>query len=723
MREVAGAAPSGKCLSSRTPHRWHRPCIFRRRELRREGHRGDARVQRGPHPSDDVRGAAQGHRQHGDPRGRRLDRRDARHRPAARARDLRPQPELRLRRQPENLLRGGPPRRSRHRRHGPPRLPVRPAARPPDHRADPSRRGRRGAGLAAQDGFGAPAGDAVVEVRPEPLPHGGGELGLRPQALRVPHGLPRLPPRGARERELRSERRRLRLRPGDHCAGRGHAVPDRRDRGADALLPRGVVGGVRRLHNLRPPDPGRPLLVHAPPPGPPTLAAFRQPARQVHPPAVTVLARPLDALAAGVLLLAVLVVATGGFTVRGLPINRPEDLLVVLATVVALRGLVAPIALPRVRPARAVAAGVGAYALLMGFVVGSRHAALQTHALDLGYYVQVVWSIAHGHGAYVTLPPMHAWGDHFSPILYLLAPLGRLAPGGSALVLAQTVVLCSGAVAVFVYTARRLHSVSDATRPAAALALLYLVNPSLHGINIRDIHPQAFAIAFLVWAAAAFDARRYGWCALALLLTLGGREDAAIAVVGFGLWLALARRRWALGVTVLAASVLVLLIDLTWVMPYFRGSPYPHLGRYSHLGASLPEILVTLVARPWRWAPVMLTLPKLAYLAAMLAPLGFLPLLAPRALAAALPGLAMNLLSLDPVLFNYRSQYQSFVLPFLVLASVDGYARLRQWRASEAGGGGGARPLPSRLLSPTAVLAFRFLASAVLTARTVNDFM
>src|SRR5438876_687725 len=366
--------------------------------------------------------------------------------------------------------------------------------------------------------------------------------------------------------------------------------------GADALLPRGVVGGVRRLHDLRPPDPGRPLLVHAPPPGPPALAAFRQPARQVHPPAVTVLARPLDALAAGVLLLAVLVVATGGFTVRGLPINRPEDLLVVLATVVALRGLVAPIALPRVRPARAVAAGVGAYALLMGFVVGSRH-------------------------------------------------------------------------------------------------------------------------------AAAFDARRYGWCAFALLLTLGGREDAAIAVVGFGLWLALARRRWALGVTVLAASVLVLLIDLTWVMPYFRGSPYPHLGRYSYLGASLPEILVTLVARPWRWAPVMLTLPKLAYLAAMLAPLGFLPLLAPRALAAALPGLPLHLLSLDPVLFNYRSQYQSFVLPFFVLASVDGYARLRQWRVSEAGGGGGAPPLPSRLLSPTAVLAFGFLASAVLTARTVNDFM
>jgi uncharacterized membrane protein len=473
---------------------------------------------------------------------------------------------------------------------------------------------------------------------------------------------------------------------------------------------------------------------------------------------VTGAARPLDAVAAGLVLLTGAVIATGGFTVRGLPVNRPEDLLVLTAAVVALRALVAPVTLPRVRPARAVTAGVGAYALLMGFVVASRHAALQTHALDLGYYVQVVWSIAHGHGAYVTLPSMHAWGDHFSPILYLLVPLGWLVPGGTALVLAQTVILGVGALAVFSYAGRRLGP--DGARPAAAFALLYLVNPSLHGINIRDIHPQAFAIASVVWAVAAFDARRYGWCVLALVLTFGGREDAAVAVVGFGVWLALARGRWALGAAVAAVSVLVLLVDVAWVMPYFRGAPYPHLHRYRHLGASVPEILVTLAAPPWSWIPVVLTAKKLEYLAAMLAPLGFLPLLAPRVFAAALPGLAMNLLSLDPVLINYRAQYQSFVLPFLILAAVDGYARLRQWGTHDARGGhdGGRldhaararmarhgwapprrvesasdvagtglatphRALPARLLSPTAVLAFGFFASVVLTARTVNDFM
>jgi uncharacterized membrane protein len=428
---------------------------------------------------------------------------------------------------------------------------------------------------------------------------------------------------------------------------------------------------------------------------------------------MTVLARPLNVVAAVISLLILAVLATGGWRLGSLAVTRAEDLVVLLAAVAGLRLLVAPVTLPAVRPARAVAAGAGVYALAMGFIVVTRHLALQTHALDLGYYVQVVWSIGRGYGSYVTLPPMNAWGDHFSPVLYLLVPLGWAAPGGSALLLVETLVFAAGGVAVFRYARGRLAPHAGAPRAAAAFALLFLLNPSLHGINIRAIHPQAFAIALIPAAALAFDARRYGWCAVALGLTLAGREDCAVAVVGFGIWLALARGRWLLGAAVAVASAALLFADVAWVMPYFRGSPYPHLQRYPHLGASLGEILLTLATRPWQWIGVVLSAKKVVYLLAMLAPLGFLPLLAPRALAAALPALAMNLLSLDPILFNYRSQYQSFVLPFLVLAAVDGWARLSAWT--------GARPR-GRLLAPGAALALAFIASVALTARTVNDF-
>jgi uncharacterized membrane protein len=419
-------------------------------------------------------------------------------------------------------------------------------------------------------------------------------------------------------------------------------------------------------------------------------------------------ARVADALTAALGALAVAILVTGGFVVRGLPLTRVEDVVVALAVVIGVRAFVSPYALPKVRPARAVLGGAIVYAVLMGFIVVTRHEALRTHALDLGYYVQLVSNMAGGHGAYVTLPPMHAFGDHLSPVFWLWVPMHWVWPGPVPLLLAQTFILAAGALAVFGLA--RL-AIKD-SGVAAAFALLYLVNPSLHGVNLRDIHPQALAIALVPAAALAFDRGRYGWCALALAVTLAGREDAAVAGVGFGTWVALARGRWLVGVLIAAASVGILFVDLRFVMPYFRGEPYPHLHRHAHLGASLGEILFTLVARPWQWLPVVFTLPKLTYLVLMVAPLGFLPLLAPRALAAAVPALAVNLLSLDPVLFHRRSQYTAFVLPFLVLAAIDGYRRLRA---------GFGRRRRSGWVTPATVVALGFVVSVVLTARTVND--
>jgi uncharacterized membrane protein len=424
--------------------------------------------------------------------------------------------------------------------------------------------------------------------------------------------------------------------------------------------------------------------------------------------------RALDAVALVLAAAAVGVMATGGARVAGVSLTRPEDFVVATAVVIGVRAFLAPFALPRVVAGRAVAVGTAVYLILMGFIVVSRHLALRTHAFDLGQYLQIIWNIANGHGPASTLVPtyvaadrMHAWGDHLSPIFYALAPLQWVAPGAVSLLLAQTVALAAGAIALFGFARGRIGE-----GPAVAFALVYLVNPSLQGINIRDIHPAAFAIPLVVAAAWAFDARQYGWCALALVATLACREDAAVAVVGFAAWLALCRGRWRLAGAVAVVAVAVLAVDTAWLMPWFLGGSYDHLNRYRHLGGSLGEILLSIALRPWRWIGIVFTPAKLVYLGAMLAPLGFLPLLAPRPLAAAVPGLAMNLLSLDPKLVGYQAQYQSFVLPFLVLAAVDGYARLREIL--------GDRRVFGRHRAASA-LGAAFVLSTMLTARIVND--
>jgi uncharacterized membrane protein len=143
-------------------------------------------------------------------------------------------------------------------------------------------------------------------------------------------------------------------------------------------------------------------------------------------------------------------------------------------------------------------------------------------------------------------------------------------------------------------------------------------------------------------------------------------------------------------------------------VPLFRGSPYPYLSaRYHHLGASLGAIVLSPFLRPRAVVEVLLSARRFRYLAALLAPLAFLPLAAPLGAVGALPALAQNLLNSDPVLFNYRTQYQSYVLPFLLVASVGGLERLL------AGASG-------KMVTARGVLAVGVLASLALSARTVN---
>ena len=381
---------------------------------------------------------------------------------------------------------------------------------------------------------------------------------------------------------------------------------------------------------------------------------------------------------------------------------RPEHVFLLLLAVVSLRLLVAPIPVPELKPRQVVAVGVALYALIFSFVTLTRHLTFRTHALDLGYYVQLTWSLAHGHGPYVSLPEMHAWGDHLSPIVYLFVPASWLMPTAAALLAGQTVMLALGALPVFGIARLRLGD----ERPAAALAILYLVNPSLHGINVRDFHAAALAIPLLL-AAIYFAEVGRGWLFVgAIVLTLMCREDAALPVLGLGAWLALGRRRWLVGGATIVGALALLVVDIRWIIPHFRHEPYVHLWRYRHLGHSLGEIILTMVAHPLRTIGGLLTGGRLVYLMAMLAPLGFLPLLGGWDPVGALPALAQNLLSSDPVLFNHRSQYQAFVLPFLIPAAVAGYAQL----AARRGG-----------RWPVAVLVVAFAASLALASSLANE--
>jgi uncharacterized membrane protein len=416
--------------------------------------------------------------------------------------------------------------------------------------------------------------------------------------------------------------------------------------------------------------------------------------------------RVLDRLVLGLLALTLLVIVTGGLPPGATRpwLGRAEDVLVAAMVVAAIRHLRQPYVWAPRAPGRCVAAGVAVYVLAMSFITVTRHFNLRTHAIDLALYDQLVWAIATTGAPYSSLPDLHGWGDHFTIILYLMAPLYWVAPSPVLMLVVQCIALAVGAFAVW-GLGRRL--VGD-DRVAALLAVLYLINPSLHGINLRDFRPQAFAIPLLLAALYFFETRRWLLYGAAVILVACTREDATLPLLGLGVWALAVRRRPWVGLATAVFAVAWLVMATRWAIPFFRGETYSHLWRWGHLGGSLDAILLGILTRPGDVLGFVVAPARLRYVVAMLAPWAFLPLLGPLALLPALPPLAANLLSADPVLFHHRTQYGGYLLPFLALATLVGIARLSAAKGERA----------VRL-----AVGLAFIVSIAMTARTVNDLM
>jgi uncharacterized membrane protein len=414
--------------------------------------------------------------------------------------------------------------------------------------------------------------------------------------------------------------------------------------------------------------------------------------------------RVLDAIVLVVLAFTALLLVTGGVRLGGVRLERAEDALVAATALAALRHLLRPYVLRPRTPRRWVWGGVVIYTVVLSFITVTRHENLRTHAVDLALYDQMVWAIATVGAPWSTLPDLHGWGDHFTPILYVMAPMYWLLPSAVTMLVVQCVALAVGAFAVWGLGRRALGD----DRAAALLAVLYLLNPSLHGINLRDFHPQAMAIPLLLAALYCFETDRPVLFWGAVLLTLSAREDAGLAVLGLGVWaLAVRRRPWT-GLVAMALGFAWLVVTTRWVIPYFRGEAYSHLDRWAQFGGSVGGIVIGIVTRPLRVLGTVLSPQRLRYLVAIVAPWGGLPLLAPLALLPMLPTLGTNLLSRDEVLFHHRTQYMVYVLPFVTLAAIGGFRRLA------------ARRSPA--VAHAAVVLAMLIALAM-TARTVNDLM
>ncbi len=319
-----------------------------------------------------------------------------------------------------------------------------------------------------------------------------------------------------------------------------------------------------------------------------------------------------------------------------------------------------------------------AWAGLFSWLSVQQYRGFSTGRFDLGNMVQAVWSTAHGDfldTTDVSGIQFNRLGAHVDPVLALFAPLWMVWSSPEMLLVAQAVIVSLGALPAFWLGRRWLGD----DRLAVAGAVAYLMAPGLMHATLFDFHPVTLAaplLMFCIWAAE--EAR---WVTLGVCATLAvlcqEQVGLLIAVLAVWLWFRHPDRRRA-AVMLGAGALLWVVVAFAVILPAFAlDGVNPHLSRYSSLGDSPGEILLSFVTRPWDVLEIVVTPGRIGYVLGLLAATLFLALAAPLLALVAVPQLVINLFASTGPAQTVEYHYAVLLVPVLVAAALLGLANLR----------------------------------------------
>ena len=309
-----------------------------------------------------------------------------------------------------------------------------------------------------------------------------------------------------------------------------------------------------------------------------------------------------------------------------------------------------------------------------------RYLRLDPTSWDLGIFTEYVKQYAHLHAPIVDIrgAGFNLLGDHFHPIVALIAPFFRIFPTPITLLVAQALLAAVSVVPVSRAAADRLG-----TGAGRAIGAAYGFSWGLQQMVNYDFHEIAFAVPLLACSLSALVRGRMRaavWWALPLVFV---KEDQGFTLAAIGLLMVIVYKRPRAGMFLaiwgLAWSFLAIIV----IIPHF--SPTHHYLYWSDGGTVSPvgghfsvAGVVSQLATGW---PT-----KMPTLALILLPTAFLALsVAARARRRAQP--ALRFVGTNSAYWGTAWHYNATVMPIVFIAAIDGMARIRAASEGRAAGG------------------------------------
>ena len=269
---------------------------------------------------------------------------------------------------------------------------------------------------------------------------------------------------------------------------------------------------------------------------------------------------------------------------------------------------------------------------------------------------------------------------HISPIYYVLLPFYYIFPSPLTLQIGQAVVLASGVIPVL-FLAKKFKLSSKAS---CAVVLIYALYPAISTGCFYDIHENCFLAPLLLWLFYFFEKENWPAMYISAILVLAVKEDAAMYIIMFALFVILSRKKYFHGAMLVAGALAYFGIALYILSNYGDGVM---VNRFDNLIFNSEDGLFgaikTMLFNPGFLLTQLFTtgggnFEKLVYLIYMFLPLGLLPFCTNKASRWLLIApILMNTLTYYVYQYNINFQYQFGITAFLIYAMIQNLPDLK----------------------------------------------
>ncbi len=308
-------------------------------------------------------------------------------------------------------------------------------------------------------------------------------------------------------------------------------------------------------------------------------------------------------------------------------------------------------------------------------ISGYRYLRLASTSWDMGIFTEYVKRYAHLQAPIVDAraPGMNLLGDHFHPIVAVLAPFFRLFPSPLTLLIAQALL-----AALSVIPVTRAAQQLLGTGAGRAIGVAYGLSWGLQQMIDNDFHEIAFAVPLLAFSLSALVRGRVRAAVLWALPLVLVKEDQGFTVAAIGLLIAFGYRHRIAGLALAAWGLAWSLLAIAVLIPHFSPT---HTYLYWSLGGNISApghraSVAGLLQQVFASSDV-----KLPTLVMILLPTAFLALRSPIVLAV-LPSLALRFIATNSSYWSTQWHYNATVMPIVFIAAIDGMSRIRAARAA-----------------------------------------